>query len=361
MFDELISKINKGLKKLLKDADRRYSLGLISDELLRCTGEFVLRKGKRIRPLLFVLSYKGYAGKRASRDTDLFVSAASIELLHDYMLIHDDVIDNSSLRRGKPTLHKVFDAKIKLPDKARIGTQLAIVAGDILFALAIEAFLKIDEKMERKEKALKKLVETAAYTGAGEFIDVVFGHKTIDQLSQEDIFLTYTLKTAKYTFECPLVMGAMLAGAAQKEIRKLSALGLAAGQAFQIYDDFLDLFATEKVIGKPILTDLAESKKTLLVFKAYANLKKNQRKRFKAILEKQDKTAADLEEVRRIVISSGSYDFCLKKMSSLQERAIRLCASLKIKKAYRKALESIILKLSPSRMPLDVRASDGTK
>jgi len=351
VINAYIKKINASLKHFLTDANRRYSLGITSDALLRSSKDFILRKGKRIRPLLFVLSYKGYTRKTSYSDKRLFTSAASIELLHDFMLIHDDVIDNSDLRRGKPTLHKLFDHNIHLPDKAKVGTSLAIVAGDIIFALAIESLLSIDEGMERKEKALKNLVQAAAYTGAGEFIDVVFGHKTIDQLSEHDIFLTYTLKTAKYTFECPLLMGAILAGVPAPELKKLSQLGLAAGQAFQIYDDFLDLFATKKTIGKPILTDLAESKKTLLVFKAYKNSKPDEKKRFREIFEKNTKTVSDLEDLRNIVVKSGSYDYCLKKMSSLQEEATRLVKSLKMKKAYKKALEYVIFKLSPSSMP----------
>ena len=243
MISTFIKKINVGLKEIFEDANRRYRLRLVSDDLFRSSKEFVLRKGKRIRPLLFVLSYKGYTPRRSYGESRLFKSAASIELLHDYMLIHDDVIDNSDLRRGKPTLHKMFDRRVKTPDNKKIGTSLAIVAGDIVFALAIEAFLFVQENMDRKEKALKQLVETAAYTGAGEFIDIVFGHKAIDRLSEKDIFLNYTLKTAKYTFECPLLMGAILAGAKSRELKKLSRLGLLAGKAFQIYDDFLDLFA----------------------------------------------------------------------------------------------------------------------
>ena len=351
VIDAYVTKINAALRDLLSDANKRYSLGIISDALFRCSKDFILRKGKRIRPLLFVLSYKGYTKRISYSDRRLFTSAASIELLHDFMLIHDDVIDNSELRRGKPTLHKIFDSNIRLPDKAKIGASLAIVAGDIIFALAIESILSIDEGIEKKEKALKNLVQTAAYTGAGEFIDVVFGHRTIDQLSEHDIFLAYTLKTAKYTFECPLLMGAILAGAPDQELKKLSKLGLAAGQAFQIYDDFLDLFASEKTIGKPVLTDLAESKKTLLVFKAYKNSGPNEKKRFREIFEKNSKTLTDLADLRRIVVKSGSYDYCLKKMSSLQEKAARLCVSLKMKKAYRKALEYVIFKLSPSNMP----------
>ncbi|MFH0940376.1 MAG: polyprenyl synthetase family protein [Candidatus Omnitrophota bacterium] len=351
VINAYIKKINAALRDFLSDANRRYSLGIISDALLRYSKDFILRKGKRIRPLLFVLSYKGYTKRTSYSDRRLFTSAASIELLHDFMLIHDDVIDNSDLRRGKPTLHKIFDRNIRLPDKAKVGASLAIVAGDILFALAIESILSIDEGMEKKEKALRNLVQAAAYTGAGEFIDVVFGHKTIDQLSEHDIFLTYTLKTAKYTFECPLLMGAILAGAPSQELKKLSQLGLAAGQAFQIYDDFLDLFASERTIGKPVLTDLAESKKTLLVFKAYKNSGRNEKKRFREIFEKNAKTLSDLDDLRRIIVKSGSYDYCLEKMSSLQEKATRLCGSLKIKKAYKKALEYVIFKLSPSNMP----------
>ena len=352
VIDLYIKKINASLKSLLEDANRRYRLKRISDLLFRYSKEFILRKGKRIRPLLFVLSYKGYTQRKSYSDQRLFASAASIELLHDYMLIHDDVIDKSDVRRGKPTLHKMFDQAIELPDHQKIGSQLAIVAGDIIFALAIEAFLSVDEDMERKEKALKKLVETAAYTGAGEFIDVVFGHKTIESLSEKDIMLNYTLKTAKYTFECPLLMGAILAGAKLEELKKLSKLGVCAGQAFQIFDDFLDLFATREVIGKPVLTDLTESKKTLLVFKAYNQLETKGKVRFKKILDKKDKTRSDLEDFRNLVIESGSYEYCLTKMALLQERALYLCQRLKMKPDMKKMLESVIARLSASRMPL---------
>ncbi|MDP2933052.1 MAG: polyprenyl synthetase family protein, partial [bacterium] len=295
MIDQYVKKINAGLKEVMEDAKKRYHLGLISDLVFRQAQEFILRKGKRIRPLLFILSYKGYTKRKSHSDRNLFRSGASIELLHDYMLIHDDVIDASELRRSKPTLHKVFDKKIGLVNNQNIGPQLAIVTGDIIFALAIEAFLAVDEDMQRKEKALRKLVETAAYTGAGEFIDVVFGRKKINELTEKDIMLNYTLKTAKYTFECPLLMGAILAGAKESELKKLSKLGISAGQAFQIFDDLLDLFAAEKTIGKPVLTDLSESKKTWLVFKAYRNLDPKGRAVFMIIFEKKKKTLADLE------------------------------------------------------------------
>ena len=355
MIETYLTKINSGLDRVLSSANKRYRLKLASDILFEFNKDFVMRPGKRIRPLLYVLAYKGYASKNASPDKELFTSAAAIELLHDYMLIHDDVIDNSDLRRGKPTLHKMFDKRIKLPGGQKIGASLAIVSGDILFALGIEAFLSVKEDPSRKEKALKKLVETAAYTGAGEFIDVVSGFKDIRELTERDVFLIYTLKTAKYTFECPLLMGAMLAGAQDKELRKLSKLGLLSGQAFQIYDDFLDIFASEEVIGKPILSDLNESKKTLLVYKAFVNLKGKDKATFKKILEAKDKTIEDLKLFRELIIKSGSYDECLRIMTRLQKTALKTCSELKIKPQFAKAIESLISKLSPSRMPLEIK------
>ncbi|MFA5038593.1 MAG: polyprenyl synthetase family protein [Candidatus Omnitrophota bacterium] len=354
MIDVYLSKINRGIKDILDQARRRYKLRQVSDHLFAFTKEFVLRKGKRIRPLLFILSYKGYAARPTTDESGLFISAASIELLHDYMLIHDDVIDKSQLRRGKPTLHKMFDRQMKFKDGAKIGEELAIVAGDILFALAIESFTTVQEDLRRKEKTLKKLVETAAFTGAGEFIDVVSGHQSIDELTEKKILLNYTLKTARYTFECPLLMGALLAGAPAAEQNKLSSLGLASGQAFQIYDDMLDLFASEKVIGKPVLTDLNESKKTLLIFRAYQRLSGTKRRSLRQILEKENKTLTDLKELRALIVESGSYESCLKIMTNLQNKALGLCRDLRMETAHKKMLCAVIEKLSPSRMPLEL-------
>ncbi|MGE5280173.1 MAG: polyprenyl synthetase family protein, partial [Deltaproteobacteria bacterium] len=221
-----VRRINTSLRNFFRDADRRYRLRTISPVLFDSCREFVLRPGKRLRPLLFLLAYQGYKRAGGRQTTGLFTASAAVELLHDYMLIHDDVIDRASTRRGKPTLHRIFDKKIATVSGVRIGQELAVVAGDILFALAIESFLAIRENPRRKEEALRHLVATAAYTGTGEFIDVVFGHTALDAIRARDVTNTTIYKTAKYTFECPLLMGAALAGAPAREKRALSRLGL---------------------------------------------------------------------------------------------------------------------------------------
>ncbi len=351
-METLVRQINEAIRSLFDDVNSRYHLKSTCPPLFNCCREFVLRPGKRVRPLLFVLAYLGYSRRAVRAKSRLFTAAASIELLHDFMLIHDDVIDNSDLRRGKPTLHRMFDKTIRLSDGSSIGAALAIAAGDIVFALAIESFLAINEDFPRKERALKKLIETAAHTGTGEFIDIVYGHKKIEEMREKDIALTYILKTARYTFECPMLMGAILAGAKATELKKISLLGLSAGQAFQIYDDFLDLFATEDVIGKPVLTDLNESKKTLLVYKAYRALKGRDKETFRGILEKNVKTMADLARFKELIVASGAYGECLAEMTSLQEKAVSLCRGLSMKKEFREDLEILITKLSPGAMPI---------
>jgi geranylgeranyl diphosphate synthase type I len=378
----MIKKINSSLKILLKDIHKRYHLNLVSDTLFKHMQEFVLRKGKRVRPLLFILAYTGYSQRSRINEEKLYSSSVAIELLHDFMLIHDDVIDNSDLRRGKPTLHRLFETKIKMEPtranargffkaecpsghnhprlgrrdfrprginpKGTIGPKLAIIAGDILYAVAIKALLSIDEDPKRKEQALHQLVAAAAYTGAGEFLDVISSHRPLEKLTQKEIFLNYTLKTARYTFECPLIMGATLAGADQKEVKKLSSLALAAGQAFQLYDDFLDLFGTEKVIGKPILTDLNESKKTLLVFRAYQKLGKKQKKLLKILLTKKNKKRSDLECFRDLIVQSGSYQDCQATLVRLQRKATRLISELKIREKEKNILKNLITNISSS-------------
>lgn len=346
-MQSIISKINAGLSSFLERADKKYGLRRAHPQLYRHCRSFILRGGKRIRPLLFVLGYQGYCRGRRT-PPGLFTASASAELLHDYMLIHDDVIDRSSLRRGKPTLHRLLEQK-DTTGTSGLGASLAIVAGDIVFALAVEAFLAVREDAARKEQALAKFIEAAASTGLGEFLDVVASHASIEAIKEKDVLLIYTLKTARYSFECPLLAGALLAGAPQHELQKLSQLGLAAGRAFQIHDDFLDIFSTEKTIGKSILTDLAESKKTLLCILAFRNLAGEKKNIFKKILEKKNiQTNKDLEKFRGLIVESGAYKQCLDRMKILQREALGICGKLGMKERFRAILEHALAKTLPS-------------
>jgi len=261
------------------------------------------------------------------------------------MLIHDDIIDRSGLRRGKPTLHKILGRTVKTPDQEKLGCDLGIIAGDIVYALAIDAFLSINEAPERKEEALRYFVQTAAFTAMGEFIDTIYGSKNLGKVKEGDVFLNYTLKTARYTFDCPLVVGAILAGANKKDVALLSELGLLIGQAFQIQDDVIGIFGSQKNIGKSILSDLAESKKTLLVCHAYKKLRGQKKKLFIKLFNKPKKTYKDLVAVRKIFIGAGSLQYSLQQIKSRFDKTLDILEKLKMHDKYRQVIKDVIFPL----------------
>ncbi|MBD3426648.1 MAG: hypothetical protein GF409_05410 [Candidatus Omnitrophica bacterium] len=338
----MFSKLAKDIDKALLDLSGQLKGSEGYRLLYKGIKDFMLRPGKRIRPVLFMTAYRGYTKKKRIPAGKLARSALSVELLHDFLLVHDDVIDNSAVRRGKPSLHRFFNKELSRSAGDKIGSDLSIVAGDIIFALAVDALMTVDETPLRKQKALEKFTEAARLTGIGEFIDVVNDTRSICSMKKEDILRAYELKTARYTFEAPLLIGAILAGAPESERKKLSGLGVTLGQAFQIYDDLLDTFSTSEKIGKPVLSDLAESKKTLMVWKTYNTLKGKDRRLLKELLEKDKKTRSDLLKFRRLITSSGSDRYCANKVLSLLLEAGTVCAGLKMRSGPKKTLRQFI-------------------
>lgn len=345
MLPQIKKQIDKSLKRFLDKVKVDYKLHLVDPILYDSIREFCLRDGKRLRPILLALSYKGYRKNTARMSPSIYYASTCIELLHNFMLIHDDIIDRSDLRRGKPTLHRLLEKAAKIPEQERLGSNLSLVAGDIVYALAIDAFLSINEDLKRKERALKYFIQTAVFTAMGEFADTLHGVRKINKIKETDVFLNYTLKTARYTFDCPLVVGAILAGADNKDIQALSKLGLLIGQAFQIQDDMIGIFDTEKNIGKSILSDLAESKKTLLVCHAYHVLKGHQRQRFLKIFSKKTKTHADLVAVQHIFTQAGSLDYCLQQIRSRLKQSVKILNNLKMTPKYKQLIEQCLFQL----------------
>ncbi len=341
MFSQIKKRIDKNLPSFLGYINKTYSLSSLSPLIFTKIKDFVIRPGKRIRPILFVAGYKSYKSKNPP---GLYRSALSIELLHDFMLIHDDIIDKSLTRRGKPSMHAMLNNQIKKNKQLKFnGSDLGIVIGDIVYALAIDAFLSIKENPFRKEKALKNFVKAAAFTGAGEFIELMSGVKPLDRLKKSDVYKIYDYKTAFYTFSCPLSTGAMLAGAKESEIDKLNNYGKYLGRAFQIRDDILGTFGEEKKTGKPQTSDLQEAKKTLLIFYAYQNCSKKEKNKIKNLFSKEKINKADLKQIQRIILDSGALSLAEKDIKGLIKKSQMALNNLSMKKAYKKALNSYFL------------------
>lgn len=345
MLEQIRKNIDKSLVSFLDTVKKDYKLHLVSPLLFESIREFTLREGKRLRPLLLILTYKGYSPLTQKISRKLYNASTCMEFLHNFMLIHDDIIDRSDLRRGRPTMHKILAHTVKTSDPDKLGIDLGIIAGDIVYALAIDAFLAIDEPSERKERALKYFIQTAAFTAMGEFIDTVSGVKDVRDVDEKEVFLNYTLKTARYTFDCPMVTGAILAGAKNTEIKKISRFGILIGQAFQVQDDIIGIFETEANIGKSILSDLAEGKKTLLVTHAFSVLRGKAKQEFIKIFAQKTKTLKDLETVKKIFVKTKSLDYALEAIHTRLNEAQKILNALNMNNEYRGLLKNSLLKL----------------
>ena len=338
MLNEIKNKIDRTMMRYVRQIDKAYTLKKISPILSHHIKEYVSRKGKRVRSTLFVVSYHGYA---KNPKPGLYTSALALELLHNFMLIHDDIIDRSALRRGKPAMHTMLDKHLTPYRNLKFnGSDLGIVIADVIYAMAIDAFLSIRENPVQKEAALKKFVEAAIFTGSGEFIEMLAGAKPIEQITLAEIYKIYDLKTAYYTFCSPLTVGALLAGAPKGQITSLIEYGINVGRAFQINDDILDMCASETQTGKSALTDIKESKKTLLIWQAYRKTSPANRRVMQRIFDKPRSNARDLETVRAIVESSGSIDFARAQIRQLVRAADISVSRLTMKPRYRKLLST---------------------
>lgn len=336
MLKKIKNRIEKKLVIFAADIEKNYGLNGISPFLFKNIKNFLLRNGKRIRPILFVIGYLGFSKKRAG---GLYTSALSMELLHDFMLVHDDIIDKSDTRRGKPSMHKQLNNYLSKYKNAKFnGQDLSIVVGDVMYAMGLDAFLEIKENKGRKEEALKQLIKAALYTGSGEFIELLYGIKEISKLKKQDIYKIYDYKTAYYTFASPLSIGAILAGAGQNEVKKLIQYGIFLGRAFQIKDDLQGIFSEESEIGKSNLTDLREAKKTILIWYAYTHSNKKDKSDITKILTKNKTNRNDLLKMRRIIFSSGALDYAKQEILNSTAAAQKSIGSSRIKARYKSYL-----------------------
>ena len=343
----MIYKIKKEIEQeliwILQDIDKTYSLSKISPLLFNSIKDFLLRDGKRIRPILFCIGYLGFTKKPALH---LYKGALSWELLHDFLLVHDDIIDKSNTRRGKPSMHQMLNKYLKDYKNLKFnGQDLAIVIGDIMYAFAINALLSIKQKASRKEQALKKFIEAAIYTGSGEFIELLYGLENLEKIKKEQIYRIYDYKTAHYTFAAPLATGAILAGANKGQIDKLLKYGMCLGRAFQIKDDILGLFSEEKRIGKSILSDLQEAKKTILIWYAYNNSTEKNKSTIRMIFTKKRINKTDLMKIRKLVSISGALDYAEREITLLMNKAINLITSTAMYPQHKECLNAYAQKI----------------
>ena len=345
----MLNKIKNNVERELEKYGRRLALRLrgqnIPPLIIDTILNFISRPGKRIRPILFAVSYLGFCKKPKP---GIYTSAVGLELLHDFLLIHDDIIDRTVLRKGQPTMHCLLDKKLKPFKQLKFtGNDLALVIADIIYALALEAFMANREDPARKLKALDTVLRTTALTGCGEAVELLAETRDLASWGKNDVYTVYDLKTAQYTFGSPLAAAAELAGAAPAQINALRRYGELVGRAFQIKDDLLDMFASEKEIGKTPLTDLKEGKKTLLIWYAYRHAPAAQRSFLRSALKQKQISTHTCKKIRSLVVSTGARDYACNAVRAYRSTALQIAASgkLSLRPACKKALIALTAKI----------------
>jgi geranylgeranyl diphosphate synthase type I len=247
--------------------------------------------------------------------------AAGLELLHTFMLVHDDVADRAPTRRGGPTLHQLLGGK-------KVGDDLAVVLGDHLYARAIEAMLT--SGLASSSRATTYMLAVCRHTAAGQFLDIDLARAPLEEVTLFQTLKVAHLKTAKYGFVAPLVAGAMLGGGSEALIEQLERVGRQVGLAFQLRDDLIGLFGDDKVAGKDGGGDYFEGKRTFPVIAAWTRADERGRTELETAWGLSHKRPADLQWAREVVGQHGGREATervIDRMTRSARRTLELVPS----------------------------------
>lgn len=326
------------LDKSIKEAKKNDKI--IADALCYVK-DLILAGGKRIRPALMYYGYVGAGGKEKEK---MLKTAMSIELVHMFLLMHDDIIDRDNERHGKETMNrkyeKIGNRFFPKKDSKHFGTSMALIIGDMVAALGNQIIFnsKFDEKLI--VKALHRLQSIISFTVIGEVKDFYIEYK--EKATEKDVLEMYEYKTAKYTIEGPLCLGAILGGASEKMLKDISRYSIPLGIAFQIQDDILGIFGSEKKLGKKVGSDIEEGKMTILVVEARRKADKEQKKILNEILAKgKSLTKKDIEIFRNIIKNTGALDYSVQMASKYIKEGKRELERLNINQEAKEFLRGM--------------------
>lgn len=272
--------------------------------VLDAVRRFVLADGKRLRPMF---CYWGWRGAGQPDGQPIVAAAAALELFHAFALIHDDIMDGSSLRRGQPTVHRHFaDLHTRHSWKGeavRYGHSAALLCGDLCAAWADHMFHESGLPIEWIHRGYRLFTVMRTEVIAGQYLDLVSG---VGDGSVAGALTVIRMKAARYTVTRPLQIGAGLAGATAHLQAALQAFGDPLGDAFQLRDDVLGVFGDPAVTGKPVIDDLREGKPTVMVAMARDHADRAQGARIRELFGNPALDDAGAEELRAIIEATGA-------------------------------------------------------
>ncbi|NCN65219.1 MAG: polyprenyl synthetase family protein [Candidatus Altiarchaeum hamiconexum] len=293
VFDRLIKEIPQ------QESARHY-------DLLR---EYPLRKGKYLRPFLVLATNEMFGG-----NTDKALNTAvAMQLSEEWILIHDDIEDDSDIRRGKPAMHKIY------------GIPIAVNVGDALYLIMMNVLRKNREILgdDMTFEIIDIMYNSLERTAAGQYLEIYWTENVKEDFSDDDFYKIVEGKTCLYSIITPMILGARIAGVDVEQLKFIQPFGDAIGKAFQIQDDVLNLTGDEKIYGKEIAGDIQEGKLTLMFANVIRNCTADEKKKVIEIYYKKrtDKTNDDVKYVLNLMNKYKSIDYAREKANEFANKA----------------------------------------
>lgn len=302
----------------------------------------LLSGGKRLRA---AFAYWGYRSTGAPHNDGIIKAAASLELLQACALIHDDVMDGSDTRRGKPAIHRHFENVHNKASwqgsSAGFGVGAAILVGDLALSWADTLLCDAGLSSEELNRAKSVYDVMRSELMAGQYLDLLEQARQNTTPQQARNVIRY--KSAKYTIERPLNLGAAIANADQAHQNVLTTYGLALGEAFQLRDDLLGVFGTPEQTGKPAGDDLREGKQTVLVATARGANKEAVNALLEQHLGDSQISSQNIELLQDALLSTGAVDEIEMQISRLTHEALDALDSPTIEPYAREALTKLAI------------------
>lgn len=334
---------------LTTQAERLAEVGGELEPVASALRDFVLDGGKRLRPLF---CYWGWRATGAADETRLVTAAAALELLQACALIHDDLMDGSNTRRGVPSFHRRFERLHRQEGWAgaaeTFGAAAAILAGDLCLSWSDEMFTGcgLDAAALRRARPVFDMMRTEVL--AGQYLDVLEQATAGESVERARRVIRY--KTAKYTVERPLQLGAALAAPDDGLLADLSGYGLPLGEAFQLRDDLLGVFGDPGETGKPSGDDLREGKRTVLAALTMSKADEEQARVFRAHLGDPELDQGGVERLREVMLETGAVGEVERLIRLRTEEALEALESERVDPVARRALAELAVAVTDRRL-----------
>ncbi|MCS5527860.1 MAG: polyprenyl synthetase family protein [Nitrosopumilus sp.] len=273
--------VNKYLNSKLKGNPKK---------LYDAAGHLIVNGGKRLRPYMVIRSCQILGGK----SSDAMISASAVEMVHNFTLVHDDIMDNDNMRHGVPTVHKKF------------GMPVAILAGDVLFSKAFQIISESKLSPKATTHLISRLAKACVDVCEGQLLDIKMADER--KIPTQAEYITMIGKKTAALFDVSCAMGAICATNKPKDISNLSAFGRNLGIAFQITDDLIGVMGDPKVTKKPVGNDLREGKKSLPILMAIKLAKGNEKKIILKAFGNSKISMNDLNKAVKVIRSLGIED-----------------------------------------------------